>query len=123
MIIKFGAVLGLSSTMVVQIMGQPRIFYAMGKDGLLPPWAAKIHPRFRTPHVTTMITGAIVAVMAACTDLRTRAARQHRDAVRLRYRLDRRDRTRGVRGPTFPARSKYRSRRSYRCWPPERAFT
>jgi basic amino acid/polyamine antiporter, APA family len=65
MIIKFGAVLGLSSTMVVQIMGQPRIFYAMGKDGLLPPWAAKIHPRFRTPHVTTMITGAIVAVMAA----------------------------------------------------------
>jgi basic amino acid/polyamine antiporter, APA family len=65
MIIKFGAVLGLSSTMVVQIMGQPRIFYAMGKDGLLPPWAAKIHPRFRTPHVTTMITGAIVAMMAA----------------------------------------------------------
>ena len=40
-------------------------------------------PRFRTPHVTTMITGAIVAVMAACTDLRTRAARQHRDAVRF----------------------------------------
>jgi basic amino acid/polyamine antiporter, APA family len=64
-IIKIGAVLGLSSTMVVQIMGQPRIFYAMGKDGLLPAWAAKIHPRFRTPHVTTMITGAIVAVMAA----------------------------------------------------------
>ena len=64
-IIKVGAVLGLSSTMVVQIMGQPRIFYAMGKDGLLPSWAAKIHPRFRTPHVTTMITGAIVAIMAA----------------------------------------------------------
>lgn len=64
-IIKIGAVLGLSSTMVVQIMGQPRIFYAMGKDGLLPSWAAKIHPRFRTPHVTTMITGAIVAIMAA----------------------------------------------------------
>jgi APA family basic amino acid/polyamine antiporter len=65
MIIKLGAVLGLSSTMVVQIMGQPRIFYAMAKDGLLPSWAAKIHPRFRTPHVTTMITGGIVAVMAA----------------------------------------------------------
>ena len=64
-IIKVGAILGLSSTMVVQIMGQPRIFYSMGKDGLLPAWAAKVHPRFRTPHVTTMITGAIVAIMAA----------------------------------------------------------
>ena len=65
MIIKLGAVLGLSSTMVVQIMGQPRIFYAMAKDGLLPGWAAKIHPRFRTPHITTMITGGIVAIMSA----------------------------------------------------------
>jgi APA family basic amino acid/polyamine antiporter len=65
MIIKLGAVLGLTSTMVVQIMGQPRIFYSMAKDGLLPGWAAKIHPRFRTPYITTMITGAIVAVMGA----------------------------------------------------------
>ena len=65
MIIKMGAILGLSSTMVVQIMGQPRIFYSMAKDGLLPSWAAKVHPRFRTPYITTIITGAIVAVMGA----------------------------------------------------------
>lgn len=63
-IIKVGAVLGLSSTMVVMVMGQPRVFYSMSKDGLLPEWAAKVHPKFRTPHVTTAITGAIVAILA-----------------------------------------------------------
>ncbi|MEP7039581.1 MAG: amino acid permease, partial [Acidobacteriota bacterium] len=62
-IIKVGAVLGLSSTMVVMVMGQPRVFYSMSKDGLLPKWAAKIHPKYQTPHVTTMITGAIVALL------------------------------------------------------------
>lgn len=63
-IIKVGAVLGLSSTMVVMVMGQPRVFYSMSKDGLLPQWAAKVHPRFQTPHITTAITGAIVAILA-----------------------------------------------------------
>lgn len=63
-IIKVGAVLGLSSTMVVMVMGQPRVFYSMSKDGLLPSWAAKIHPKFQTPHVTTAITGTIVAILA-----------------------------------------------------------
>lgn len=63
-IIKIGAVLGLSSTMVVMTMGQPRVFYSMSKDGLLPPWAAKIHPKYQTPHITTIITGTIVAILA-----------------------------------------------------------
>lgn len=64
MIIKVGAVLGLSSTMVVMVMGQPRVFYSMSKDGLLPKWAAKVHPKYQTPHITTIITGGIVAILA-----------------------------------------------------------
>ncbi len=63
-IIKVGAVLGLSSTMVVMVMGQPRVFYSMSKDGLLPSWASKIHPKYQTPHITTAITGVIVAILA-----------------------------------------------------------
>jgi APA family basic amino acid/polyamine antiporter len=63
-IIKVGAVLGLSSTMVVMTMGQPRVFYSMSKDGLLPAWAAKIHPKYQTPHITTAITGIIVSILA-----------------------------------------------------------
>ncbi|HEX3759270.1 MAG TPA: amino acid permease [Kofleriaceae bacterium] len=69
MLVKIGILAGLSSTMVVQMMAQPRIFMAMAQDGLLPGWAARVHPRHRTPHVTTLITGGIVAIAAGLTPI------------------------------------------------------
>ena len=63
-IIKLGAIAGLSSTMLVMLLGQPRIFYSMSRDGLLPPLFGRIHPRFKTPYITTAITGVVVALVA-----------------------------------------------------------
>jgi APA family basic amino acid/polyamine antiporter len=69
MLVELGAIAGLSSVMVVMMMAQPRIFYSMANDGLLPPFAKKIHPKFRTPHITSMITGVVVAVAAGLTPI------------------------------------------------------
>jgi APA family basic amino acid/polyamine antiporter len=69
LIVKLGAIAGLSSTIIVQMVAQPRIFMSMSQDGLLPPWAGAIHPRLRTPHVMTIVTGVIVAVAAGFTPI------------------------------------------------------
>jgi len=63
-IIKLGALAGLSSTMLVMLLGQPRIFYSMSRDGLLPPVFSAVHPRFKTPYITTALTGVVVALVA-----------------------------------------------------------
>jgi APA family basic amino acid/polyamine antiporter len=61
-IVSFGAVVSLTAVLLVFQYGQPRIFYAMARDGLLPAWAAKVSPHRKVPHITTLITGIVVAV-------------------------------------------------------------
>lgn len=63
-IIKIAAIAGLSSVILVLLMGQPRIFYSMSKDGLLPPVFSRIHHRFKTPYASTLITGSIAIILA-----------------------------------------------------------
>jgi APA family basic amino acid/polyamine antiporter len=65
LIVSLGAVIAMSSVLLVFQLGQPRIFMSMARDGLLPPFLARIHPRFKTPYVGTIITGTFVAVFAA----------------------------------------------------------
>jgi APA family basic amino acid/polyamine antiporter len=68
-LISAGALAGMTSVLLVFQLGQPRIFMAMARDGLLPPYFSRIHPRFRTPHVTTIWTGIFVGVIAMVIDI------------------------------------------------------
>jgi APA family basic amino acid/polyamine antiporter len=64
-IISFGAVVATTSVLLVFQLGQPRIFFSMSRDGLLPGWASRVHPKYRTPHIPTILTGVFVAGLSA----------------------------------------------------------
>jgi len=68
-VISAGALAGMTSVLLVFQLGQPRIFMAMGRDGLLPQYFSRIHPRFRTPHITTIWTGIVVGLVAMVKDI------------------------------------------------------
>ncbi len=65
LLIKIGAIAGLSSVILVMLLGQSRVFWTMSRDGLLPPFVNQVHPKFRTPWITTIITGLAVMVPSA----------------------------------------------------------
>jgi APA family basic amino acid/polyamine antiporter len=63
-LVEIGAIAGLATVMLVMLLGQSRVFYSMSRDGLLWPWASKIHPRFRTPYLSSIVVGFFVALLA-----------------------------------------------------------
>ena len=63
-LVATGAVAGITSVLIVMLLGQIRVFYAMSRDGLLWPWLSAVHPRYGTPHHATLITGVAVAILA-----------------------------------------------------------
>ncbi|HEX4573918.1 MAG TPA: amino acid permease [Gemmatimonadales bacterium] len=73
-LIKLGAIAGLSSVILVMLLGQSRVFWSMSRDGLLPQFVNKIHPKFQTPYITSIITGVVVAFFAAILPIRDAAS-------------------------------------------------
>ena len=73
-LIKLGAIAGLSSVILVMLLGQSRIFWTMADDGLLPKFVSRVHPKFRTPWITTIVTGVVVAFFAAILPIRDAAS-------------------------------------------------
>ena len=69
LLVKTGAVFGLATVMLVMLLGQSRVFFSMSRDGLLPKWASAVHPKFRTPWISTIVVGCVVAVMPAVKDI------------------------------------------------------
>jgi APA family basic amino acid/polyamine antiporter len=70
-VVDLGAIAGLTSVMLVMLMAMPRIFYAMAQDGLVPPFAGRLHPRFKTPHLTTLGAGVVCALASGLLPVET----------------------------------------------------
>src|SRR5256714_1333230 len=73
-LIKLGAIAGLSSVILVMLLGQSRVFYSMARDGLLPPFVNRVHPKFQTPYIPSIVTGIVVAFFAAILPIRDAAS-------------------------------------------------
>jgi APA family basic amino acid/polyamine antiporter len=69
-LVELGALAGLATVMLVMLLGQSRVFFTMSRDGLLWPWASKVHPRFRTPYISSIAVGLFVAILATLVPLR-----------------------------------------------------
>jgi APA family basic amino acid/polyamine antiporter len=72
-LVSVGAVAGITSVLLVMLMGQPRVFFSMSRDGLLWPWISRIRPRYRTPYIAQLLTGVVVALFAGFLDIGTAA--------------------------------------------------
>ena len=108
--IDVGAVLGLASVVLVQMLGQSRVFYAMSRDGLIGGWFSKVHPKFRTPYLSTIFTGfAVVAGLGPAAAADPRAAGEHRHAAGVRAGVRRRDHPADRSARTWSGRSRCRS--------------
>jgi APA family basic amino acid/polyamine antiporter len=68
-VISFGAAVGLTSVCMILLLGQTRVLFAMSRDGLLPRFFSRVHPRFGTPYRSTLLLGGVVAVVAGCTSI------------------------------------------------------
>ena len=68
-IISIGAICGLTTVLIVLLFGQSRIFFAMSRDGLLPGLFSRVHPRFRTPYLSSLLVGIVVALVAGLTPI------------------------------------------------------
>ena len=89
-VVMLGTFAGLTTTMLVMLLGQSRVFFSMSRDGLLPQWAGQVHPRFRTPWISSIVVGFFVAILAGdASDRRTQPTHLHRHAAGLCHRVRR----------------------------------